>query len=269
MERSSDWQLALDVADEAAYAVLAHDRIWNCFAIADLEPPFRAFARYAVAQRRDPPRWAACLVLRHPAFAVVAPSGDRDGLARIFEQIDLPARTLIQAHSDHKPLVERYYRFLSPGREMVRMAVTASTLRASTDQSHARPERLTPDDAEALAALYALFPTSMFRRDELEHGVYYGIRAGDRIVAAGGTHALAPRYGIAVLGNVFTHPDVRGQGYAHAVVAALVADLIDRGCCDVALNVFADNGPAIGLYAGLGFVEHLRYWVLEGDRHDA
>ena len=52
---------------------------------------------------------------------------------------------------------------------------------------------------------------------------------------------------LAVVGNVLTHSDHRGRGYAKAVTSAVTAELL-RFCDQVVLNVRSDNPPAIAAY---------------------
>ena len=89
--------------------------------------------------------------------------------------------------------------------------------------------------------------------------MYFGVRDNGRLVAAGGTHVVSTRFGIAVLGGIFTLPAARGRGYASAITSALVAVLLARGCRDVVLNVNAENETARGVYDRVGFHEHCRY----------
>lgn len=260
------WQVTLDASDAEAEAVLSQDRVWNSFALADLLPPFREYSQIAIARRADSADCAACLVLRHPALTVVSPYGAPEGLAGILAQMDLPARALLQAQEAHLPLLQHYYRFLPGQRILLRMAVSADTFVPPETTSLVQPELLTPADLVALQALYAHFPETHFRVDLLEHGVFYSVRSGSQLLAAGGTHVLAIECGLAVLGNIFTHPEARRRGYARAVTTALVIDLLERGCRDVVLNVMAENTPAITLYTSLGFQTHSRYWTMEAER---
>jgi predicted GNAT family acetyltransferase len=89
----------------------------------------------------------------------------------------------------------------------------------------------------------------------VEDGIYYGVRVRDRLVSAAGTHVINPREGIGVVGNVMTHTDFRGHDFAKMVTSAVTAELLDR-TGDVALNVHADNAPAIAAYARLGYRTH-------------
>lgn len=264
--RHTDWRVALNVSDEEAAAVLERNRIWNCFALADLLPPFRAYSQYAIATRPGSKRSAAFLVLQHPAFSVISPSGASGGVAAILSQLSLPEQTLIQAQQQHVKLLKRYYHFSAGWRELLRMAVKAATFVPPALPAALPVERLTPADAATLVNFYKLYPEAHFRPDQLEHGVFFGIRSGDGFLAAGGTHVVAPAYGIAVLGSIFTHPEARRQGHATTITAALVTHLLQHGCQDVVLNVVADNSAAIQVYTRLGFQTYYRYWTGQAER---
>ena len=69
---------------------------------------------------------------------------------------------------------------------------------------------------------------------------------------------INPEYRIAVLGNILTAPEARGQGYATAITAALVKLLFKQQISLVVLNVFEDNNTAIRLYQRLGFQTYHR-----------
>jgi predicted GNAT family acetyltransferase len=61
-----------------------------------------------------------------------------------------------------------------------------------------------------------------------------------------------------VVGNVLTHLDHRGRGYATAVTGAVTGELL-RFCDQVVLNVRSDNPPALLAYQRLGYTEHVRF----------
>ena len=252
------WQVEPDADDEAAYAALAEDRIWNGYSIADLAPPFRSYTRVALARRDEAPP-AACLFLRHPAFNSIVPHGDPNGLAAILAAVDLPARTYLLARPCHLAPIQRHYAFPTPLVETLRMAVDWQSFRPLAAPGPA-VERLGIDDLPALLDLYSTYAGNAFNADQLRYGPTYGVRAGDRLVAAGGTHAVAARYRIGAVGNIYTRPDVRGRGYGRAITAAVVAELLGCPCDDVILNVHAANTTAVRMYTRLGFHEHCRYW---------
>lgn len=74
------------------------------------------------------------------------------------------------------------------------------------------------------------------------------------IVAVGYT-AIA--HGVAVLEAIATHPHVRRQGHARAIVAALLRWAADAGAPYAALQVAEVNAPARALYANAGFTTDL------------
>ncbi|HEX5506317.1 MAG TPA: GNAT family N-acetyltransferase [Thermomicrobiales bacterium] len=263
MSASRDaWRVEPDAGDAAAYAALASDRLWAGYSIADLEPPFRAYTRVALARLgNEAAPAAACLFLRHPAFNSTIPHGDPAGVAAILAATaHLPAATYLLARDEHRPVLERHYDAAPAGwQEMRRMAVDAGTFRPPERPTPA-VARLGPGDLAALRDLLAEYPDNAFNADQLASGVFYGARADGALVAAGGTHVLAARHGIAAVGNVYTRPAWRGRGYATAITAAVTAALLAGPCRDVILNVAAENGVARRLYARLGYREHCRYW---------
>ena len=71
-------------------------------------------------------------------------------------------------------------------------------------------------------------------------------------MSAAGTHVINPHEGIGVVGNVMTQLDYRGHGFAKMVTSAVTAELL-TSVDDVALNVHADNAPAVAAYQRLGY----------------
>jgi ribosomal protein S18 acetylase RimI-like enzyme len=60
-----------------------------------------------------------------------------------------------------------------------------------------------------------------------------------------------------VIESVVTDPAYRGRGFARDCVGRLLRWAAGEGCRMAALQVMADNAPALGLYAGLGFTRDL------------
>ena len=118
--------------------------------------------------------------------------------------------------------------------------------------------RILPVDIGDLNRLYQLGFASWLPSSSLAEGVYYGVRVNGSLVAAAGTHVVSPSARLAVVGNVFTHIDYRGRGFATAVTGAVTAELL-RSCDQVVLNVRSDNPPALNAYRRLGFTEHVRF----------
>ena len=92
----------------------------------------------------------------------------------------------------------------------------------------------------------------------ITEGVYYGCASTAGSSRPPGPTSSARLARLAVIGNVLTHIDYRGRGFATAVTGAVTAELL-RSCDQVVLNVRADNPPALNAYRRLGFAEHTRF----------
>lgn len=86
------------------------------------------------------------------------------------------------------------------------------------------------------------------------------------VTAAYGVHESGDGRGCAVLNGdsaaicaMVTASEARGRGVAKAVLWDLLTRAHDEGARNAYLCVVADNGPALGLYRGAGFVEVSRY----------
>ena len=132
-----------------------------------------------------------------------------------------------------------------------------------------RGEPLTHADLPELRALYEVaYPDNWFDPRMLGTGQYVGVRDNGELVAVAGVHVWSPVYRVSALGNVTTHPRVRGQGVGRAVVAALCRRLI--GAVDhVTLNVKESNSAALALYTALGFEVVARYHEVSVTGRDA
>lgn len=254
------WHITQDATYDEAYAILAQDPVWNCFALADLEPPLRDYSQFAVASQDESDERAICLTLRHPIIGqVLSPFGSREGVAAILKHLALPQRPLIQAQELHMLVLQRYYQAETTWRRMLRMAITSTSWQSQTSVPPRPIKHLTVSDLPALKNLYTRHPESAFSADLFSQGLYFGAYAGEQIIAAGGTHALAPAHRLAVLGNILTAPETRRQGYATAITAALVATLFEQQYSAVVLNVLEDNSTAIRIYQRLGFQTHHQF----------
>lgn len=245
------WKLSLDATNDEAYQALAHDAVWNGYVIADLSPPHRAYAQVAVARQEDSDAVATCLILRHPAFNSVVPSGDAEGVAAILGALDLPEKAFVTTQAPYLDALRTHFHIPEQIMSMQRMWVDATQFRPDAKRGVA--EQLTIDDVPDLSEFYAGYDGSPFHPSQLQFGPVFGVRREGHIMAAGCTHTRSTEYGIAAIGNILTLPEARGQGYARAVTSALVEKLIAEGCTTVILNVRQDNFPAVQLYMSLGF----------------
>jgi len=235
--------------DELA-AFLRRDRLYAAYALGDLDGPNRA--RVAWGMAHDDAGRPTALVMHHeglvpqPLFLMGAP----DGCRSILEQVLRPRDAYLQGTELHEAAVRDLYELDAPLR-MLRMVVGRDTFVPFAGPA----ERLTALDIDDLNRLYQLGFRGGFPPATLDDGVYYGVRVRGRLVSAAGTHAINPREGIAVVGNVMTHVDYRGHDFAKMVTSAVTGELLDR-VTDVALNVHADNDPAVAAYARLGYRTH-------------
>jgi GNAT superfamily N-acetyltransferase len=248
-----------ELRDEAAILpVLLQDRRWAAYAIGDLEPEYRPHARF-IGRLLNGAADALVLVYAPPAFTSIVPCGDEDGIRAIFAEARmLPAYTLFLIRRRDLAALELRYR-VEQRWSMLRMAVETGALREMR-AVEAEVRRLDNADLPALEALYAIWPDNVFNRTMFVSGVYYGAFRGGDLVAAAGTHAIAIRHGIAVIGNVYAHPAHRGAGLGMAVTRSVAQALGAHGVRDVVLNVREDNQAAISTYQRLGFVVLEPFW---------
>jgi len=231
---------------------LEQDRLYAAYAICDLEEREFARTRWGLAWDRDAP---VALVLEYngPTPQPLFVMGRPDGIEVVLRDLIRPRLAYAAAPPGLLPAIETAYR-VDPGPTMVRMWV---------DQTRFRPypatvQRLLPVEIGDLNRLYQLGFASWLPPATVADGVYYGMRVNGQLVAAAGTHVISRGARLAVVGNVLTHVDFRGRGFATAVTGAVTAELL-RNCDQVVLNVRADNPPALNAYRRLGYVEHLRF----------
>lgn len=233
-------------------AYLERDRRYAAYAICDLEEHEFARTRWGMAWEDDGP---IALVLEYngptpqPLFAM----GREEGIAVILRDLIRPRVAYVAVAGQVLAAIETAYR-VDPGPSMVRMWVD----RAHFQPYRATVQRLLPVEIGDLNRLYQLGFASWLPSTAIADGVYYGLRVNGQLVAAAGTHIVSHAARLAVVGNVLTHIDYRGRGFATAVTGAVTADLL-RSCDEVVLNVRADNPPALNAYRRLGYREHARF----------
>ena len=231
---------------------LERDRLYAAYAICDLEDREFGRTRWGVASDGDE---VVAVGLEYsgatpqPVFLM----GDPEGLEAILRDVIRPRAAYLAALPAALPTVEAFYR-VDPGPPMVRMW---------TDRTRFRPypatvQRLLPAEIGDLNRLYQLGFAAWLPSSAIAEGVYYGLRVNGQLVAAAGTHVISREARLGVVGNVLTHVDYRGRGFATAVTGAVTADLL-RTCDQVVLNVRSDNPPALNAYRRLGYAEYIRF----------
>jgi ribosomal protein S18 acetylase RimI-like enzyme len=233
-------------------AFLDQDRLYAAYAICDLEEREFNRTRWGAAYDGDE-LIAIGLEYTGPTPQPLFVMGRTDGIAAVLRDVIRPRAAYIAARTEMLPAVEAHYR-VDPGGQMVRMWVDRARFRPYP----ATVQRLLPVEIGELNRLYQLGFASWLPSSAIADGVYYGMRVNGQLVAAAGTHVVSHAARLAVVGNVLTHVDFRGRGFATAVTGAVTAELL-RTCDQVVLNVRADNPPAINAYRRLGFAEHARF----------
>jgi ribosomal protein S18 acetylase RimI-like enzyme len=231
-------------------ALLRRDPALHVYELGDLDDFFWPHTTWYV---RDD---AVALLYAPPSHAVLAAFAhdhDREALAALLDEIELPLRL----HTHTSPgLIEILARRYAIGSrvEHLKMALTDRT-RLSGGEG----EPLGPQHRAELETFYARsYPGNWFDPRMLETGHYVALRTEGAIVAAAGVHVYSASERVAALGNIATDPALRGGGLAARVTARLCTTLSDT--VDViGLNVKATNVAAIRCYERLGFATIARF----------
>ena len=237
--------------DEIA-AYLRTDRRYAAYALGDLDSAASGRCSWGIAY--DAQNEPTALAMHHdglvpqPLFLMGDPAGCRAVLASVIK----PRDAFFQSTEALDVAAADLYE-LERATVLLRMVVDAQTFVPTAGAA----QRLSAADIDDLNRLYQLGFRAGFAQAILDDAVYYGVRIRGRLVSAAGTHVINRREGIAVVGNVMTHADYRGHGFARMVTGAVTADLLEQ-VPDVALNVHADNGSAIAAYSRLGYREYCR-----------
>jgi len=232
-------------------ALLEQDRVWCAYALADLEPPLAEKTTWLVGE-------GALVMINYgltpPLLFIHGDPTEADELAKGISESDYQY-SLLGMHRDQ--LGSR----LHPAREvrMWRMVLRRSAL---PREAPAQAERLGRPDLPALIDLFADHPDrpDSFDPVQLDGGIFFGRHLGGRLVAVAGTHAVGKQARVAAIGNVFTHPDHRGNGFASQASSAVALALLEQGIETIVLNVAMDNESALRVYRALGFWPFCGYY---------
>jgi len=228
-------------------AFLESDRLYAGYSVADLEPGMFEQCAWAGAEAGGRLRAMAVLFrgLSPPALLMI---GENEGLRAIFQCELCPKRAYLTCRPEHLSMSREFYRWDET------MPMWRMVLRPERFPGVERDcVRLVPQQAGQLTELYTLGGGVAFSPEQIERGVFYGILDDDGLIAVAGTHVISPTYGVAAVGNVFTHPEHRGRGFGTVTTASVASELLERGIRDIILNVSQDNATAIRIYERLGF----------------
>lgn len=242
---------------------LRRDRELAAYALAQLEPGLFERSRWYAAG--GPDGEALVTHSRGGLGDATYASGDARAVAAILSIAPGPAQGFLTCAAGHLEAMRGVYR-LSHTQPMLRMSVRAGDFRP---RESVPTTRLLGIDIRRVNALYgAEGPPASYEPAHIDGGVYRGVVVGGRLVAIAGTHAVSPAEGVAVVGNVFTHPRYRGQGYATAAASAVTGALLER-CGTVVLTVDPANAPAVAAYRRLGYRGEGRLVEANATRRDS
>jgi RimJ/RimL family protein N-acetyltransferase len=223
----------------------------HIYSLGDLDDRFWPHTKWFGFEEEGRLREVALLYTKPEPAVLLAvtpgPIGGMESLLRVLSQ-QLPSR---------------FYAHLSPGLSrgldgrveshgaFLKMGLTMCAALLSADVSGV--VRFTPSDREELKAFYReSYPGNWFDPWMLETGCYHGVREEGRVVCVAGVHVYSPRYRVAALGNIATHPAARGRGLATHACASLCRALLES-VDHIGLNVHSGNAAAIRCYEKLGF----------------
>lgn len=109
---------------------------------------------------------------------------------------------------------------------------------------------LTAADVPQMSALVELTQPGPFRERTIELGRYYGVFAGDDLLAMAGERLQTPRF--TEISAVCTHPSERGRGLASALTDHVARGILARRQTPI-LHLAQHNLAAKRVYERLGF----------------
>ncbi|MEJ5221621.1 MAG: GNAT family N-acetyltransferase [Tepidiforma sp.] len=235
---------------------------YTAYALGQLEPELFARTRWFLA--RGTTGVGLVLHSRGGLGDATFVMGDPDAIHAVLSIHPGTAQTYATCQPQHVEVLKRVYR-LATQQPMTRMVVTRNTFRPVQvfETVH-----LTGVDIRKINALYGSENgPSYYIPEHIDSGVYRGVVLEGRLVAIAGTHVVSRQEGVAVVGNVFTHPAYRGRGLATSATSAVTEALLD--CCDyVVLTVDPRNTPAVAAYARLGYREACQLVEASATRRD-
>jgi ribosomal protein S18 acetylase RimI-like enzyme len=233
---------------------LKRQKALNAYPLGDLDEPFWSQTEYFAIFDGDEIREIALLYHgMSPPILLAIQNNAGDWMQTLLKELlpQLPKTVYAHLSAGLLDIFEGRYQAEDHGMHLIMELDAKEAVRSAEVDS---VEILNVEDFEALESLYqAAYPGHWFYRYMLENGPYVGIRdEAGQMISAGGTHVYSPQYGVAALGNIVTHPDVRGKGLGKLVSAKLCQLLLDN-VDTIGLNVHTDNKAAVTLYQALQF----------------
>lgn len=234
------------------FQTLKKDIYLHLYSIGDLDDFFWPFTQWYALQEEDRILEIALLYFGQPPPTLLALSPTPDRMQNLLEKMT-------------GLLPPSFYAHLSPGvEEALTPAFKArhhgKHIKMALRQTSGWPEdnreqvKKIPESAleEVLEFYQVSYPGNWFDPRMLQTGQYFGIRLEKEWISVAGVHVYSPRYRVASLGNIATHPDHRNRGFATLVTAELCRSLL-KTVDHIGLNVKESNQSALHCYQTLGF----------------
>lgn len=222
------------------------------YSIGDLDEFFWKNTQWYALKENNEIQALALLYTGQPLLTLQALSEQAESMRKLLRSIShiLPDRFHAHLSPGVGEVFKRRYEMESCAKHY-KMIFNSKRLPGNVDYS--RVIRLTDDDLGQMLRLYeGAYPGHWFDPRMLQTRQYFGIKIDNNIVSVAGIHVYSKTYKVAALGNIVTHTDYRGRGFATSVTARLCRSL-SKNVDHIGLNVKADNTVAIALYEKLGF----------------
>ena len=194
-----------------------------CCPIAPTPPtPSRSWSPRSSAWRSGTPppvlKATRCSCIRAAVSAArYSPSGDPAALEAALSLHPGPRFSFGSLRPEHRSAVQKYFVFTQAADDAADVGLAPK--RSAPAES--RAVRLTGRDISQINRLYAAESgSSSYQPRHIDDGVYYGVFIDNFLVSIAGTHVVSYAEGVAVVGNVFTHPMYRGGGLATIATGA-------------------------------------------------
>jgi ribosomal protein S18 acetylase RimI-like enzyme len=246
---------------EAIRPILERQPAYAAYALAHLEP--RLFPRSYWWHAAGLDGEALVMHARTGLGPSLVALGEPQALEAILRLHPGPFYTFATFQVEHAAVARRHFSISRRGVSL-RLSVSRDTFRPVDGASR----RLRGRDLAEVDDLQRSEGFGFHSAAALDDGVYYGVYDAGRLVAMAGTHVVAPQMGVAIVGNVVTHPRYRRLGYGTIATSAVTAALLET-CPFVLLTVEEGNEPALRVYRRLGYRQECRLIESGARRKDA
>jgi RimJ/RimL family protein N-acetyltransferase len=239
---------------------------FNYYHLGDLDDFFWPHTEW-FARRKNGEISALALLYAAPDPPVLLAilNDNRDEMDALLVELlpEFPQNVYAHLSPELEQIFESDYRLIHYG-EHYKMVLTDPKKLDSYDTSQVIP--LGREQLAELESLYQnAYPGNWFNARMLDSGQYVGIRSPQgELICVAGVHVFSRKYRVAALGNITTHPDFRGRGFAAAATAGLCTQVLDHVEL-IGLNVRSDNHSAVHVYQQIGFevVTSYHEWSME------